>query len=371
MATAMPSVVTLFIRTVVVRDWRFLVVTVAACVVATTVATVQYAVFTSFVIAGAAVPRLLAADVWISAATVQCFDFPDPMSEDYAGATRVFLPGAAFRRVVVGFATWRSPTGRRSSVAVVGVDGLDIAETGFIADTSDLSRLDLDRGPEVPREGTIGGTTLQLSGTVDALASFLGTPYVLVPFDTGRRLLRMDAGTTAYLAGNFPAGRRPDLERAQAEVVRTYPELQLLSGDRFIASSSSFWQRNTGAGAAILLAAVLAALLMVLLLANGISRFVQRHNEDLLSLIGHGASAREIARIVLGVSVLIAALALASTLVLAPTLLLVAHPLFPWTGFHAGDAVFGVLTVLLALAITVWSSRRAIAAYGPEAVFRS
>ncbi len=360
----------LFIRTVVARDWQFLSFTVLACVVAATVATFQYSVFTSFLRAGAVIPRTVGADFWIIATSVECFDFPDPIAEDYAQSAQQFVPGATYRRVVFGFAPWRSPRGKRGNVAVVGIDGLDVSQTSFIADRSDLSRLDIAESPQ-ESEATIGRETLTFSHSVTNLPTFLGAPYVMLPFDKARHVLGIEAGTTAFLIGNFGPGEHPDLTAAQAAMAKDYPEVTLISADDFSRSSSLYWQKKTGAGAAILLAAILAALLMVILLANGISRFIQRHHEDLLSLLGHGASEREISKIITGVSIMIALATLVAALILTPIVLLIANPLLPWTAFEWEDIGFTLGATTVALLIAALSSRRAIAAYGPDAVFRS
>ena len=137
------SVPRLFVRAVLARDGKFLAVTLASCAVAAIVAMFQYSVYTSFLRASAVVPRMLGGDFWITSASVECFDFPYQFSQDYEGALSRYVPGANFRRVVFGFATWRSPQGRRGNVAVVGVDGTGLPDDGFAADRSDLARLDL------------------------------------------------------------------------------------------------------------------------------------------------------------------------------------------------------------------------------------
>ncbi len=360
----------LFIRTVVARDWQFLSFTLLACVVAATVATFQYSVFTSFLRAGAVIPRIVGADFWIIATSVECFDFPDPIAEDYAEISQQFVPAARYRRVVFGFAPWRSPAGKRGNVAVVGIDGLNLSQTSFIADQSDLARLDIV-DQSTGTEATIGRETLTFARSVSNLPTFLGAPYVMVPFDKARQILGIEAGTTAFLIGNYGAGERPNLAVAQAAMAKAYPEVTLISGDDFSRSSSLYWQKKTGAGAAILLAAILAALLMVILLANGISRFIQRHHDDLLSLLGHGASEREISTIITGVSLMIAGATLVAALILTPIMLMIANPLLPWTAFQIGDIGFTLAATAAALVIAALSSRRAIAAYGPDAVFRS
>jgi hypothetical protein len=361
----------LFSRIAVTRDWRFLSVTIISCAVAAVVASFQYSVFTSFLRAGAVIPRTVAADFWIVGSTVECFDFPDPFSEDYAAALARFTPNARYRRVVFGFAPWRSPAGRRGNVAIVGIDDSGLPDTGFAVDRSDLSRLDLPAQIGAYSEASIAGTTLHMAQVVDNLPTFLGAPYVLVPFEQGRRMLRMDPNSTSFVIGNYGATGPRDFAATRYQAEKLFPDVSLVSGAEFEQSSSLYWQRKTGAGAAILLAAVLAALLMVILLANGISRFIQRYNHDLLSLLGHGASEREIGSIIMMVAVLIAVVTGVAAVAVTPLAILSTNFMLPWVSFRLSDMLVPLTAIGGALGFAIISARRALSAYGPETVFRS
>lgn len=361
----------LFIRTVLQRDWRFLSVTMASCIVAATVATFQFSVYNSFRAASAVVPRALAADFWVKAESVECFDFPAPFPEDYGPALARFLPEATMRRVVFGFAPWRSPTGRRGNVAVVGVEGLGIGPTGFVANQSDLRRLDIDPHADRPIEASIADTTLTLDRTVSTLPTYLGAPYILADFETARRLLRMDPTAVAFLAGYFDGKRPAELPRQIFRASSLFPDVTIVSADDFAESSISYWQNKTGAGLAIGLAAVLALLLMILLLANGVLRFIQRYYADLLSLLGHGADSRDIGRIVGGVAVAVAVATLIGTTLITPVLVFAFNPILPWTRFAITDLAAPLTGVVVALGVSILAARRAISAFGPDAVFRS
>jgi hypothetical protein len=361
----------LFARTVVVRDWRFLSVTIISCAVAAIVASFQYSVFTSFLRAGAVIPRTVGADFWIVGRTVECFDFPDPFSEDYAAALARYMPDAQFRRVVFGFAPWRSPSGRRGNVAIVGIDDSGLPETGFAVDRSDLGRLDLPESADSFAEASIAGTTLHLAQVVNNLPTFLGAPYVMVPFEQGRRMLRMDPNSTSFIIGNFGNGQSRDIAPLRAASDKLFPDVSLVSAGEFESSSSLYWQKKTGAGAAILLAAVLAALLMVILLANGISRFIQRYHQDLLSLLGHGASERDILSIIIMVAVLIAVVTMGAAVIVTPVAILSTNFMLPWVSFRLADMVAPVAAIAGALLFAILSAQRAVSAYGPETVFRS
>jgi hypothetical protein len=364
----------LFVRAVVARDARFLGVTLLSCAVAAIVAAFQWSVYTSFVRTGAVAPQWLGGDVWISARTVECFDFPDPIAEDYGALAARYLPGVRFRRVAFGFVTWRSPTGRQGNVALIGVDGLALPDNGFVVDASDVERLDLGGAQSAGGTGaglaTIGGDTMIHVGTIDALPTFLGAPYVVANFDRARELLRMDPASTAFLVGDGSASPLA-LAAARAGLADRFPDVAVHSAEDFAQQSSSYWQSKTGAGLAILLAAILAGLLMAILLINGVLRFIQRYHQDMVSLLGHGAAQADIAAIVSGIAALIAGATAALALIATPLIVWAVQPILPWTAFHLIDALVPLAGMLAALGLAILASRRAIAAYGPEAVFRT
>ena len=361
------SVPAALVGAVVRRDRRFFLTALAYCALAAIVATFQYSVFVSFMRAGAVIPRTLGGDFWITASGVRCFDFPDPIGEDYAGVVARYAPAASYRRVVFGFTTWRSPTGRRGNVALVGVDDLSIPPDGFIADRSDLARLDLDSGH---REASVGDVTLNLSEVSTDLSTFLGVPYVLVPLDTARSILRMDPSSVSYLVGTLAPGETLD-DKTLAHAAAQFPEISLVRSTDFQASSSFYWLAKTGAGLAILLAATLAGILMALLLTSGVLRFVQRYHTDLLSLLGHGAFEREIAVTIGTFAVAIALGTFLATAVATPLLVLLFRFLLPWIGFHPVDLLVPFLALCAAFGAVTVAARQSMRSLAPELVFRT
>lgn len=371
---------------VLLHGRRFVLFIVAVCAIAATVACFQTAVFQSFLRAGAVAPTAVGGDVWIVARGVQCFDFPTAFGRDYQGVVARYLPGARFRRVAFGFTEWRSPSGVRANVAVIGTDDGFVSPTGFVADQSDRTRLDLvdashgaridtqsdGLGEQAERpEASIGNISLRLDPLVDNLATFLGAPYVRTDFDVARQALGMPADQTSFLVVDLPHGLPANFDAIRHAAARDFPEIELMSSDAFRQSSSAYWQAKTGAGTAILLAAVLAALLMNVLLVSAIGRFVQRYDQDLLSLLGHGADQRDIATIIGGVVTFIALIALALALLAGPLVTTALRPLLPWVEFRLSDMAMPVAASGVGLVVALLLSRRAVGAYGPQAVFRS
>ncbi|HEX5263667.1 MAG TPA: hypothetical protein VFW13_09080 [Phenylobacterium sp.] len=365
------GVATFFVVRVLRRDPGFIAFTVAVCAIAATVASFQFAVFTSFLRAGSAGPEAIGGDVWVVARGVECFDFPTPISEDYAGALARYLPEARFRRVIIGFSPWRSPLGQRASVALVGVDALRLSDRGFIADRSDLKRLSLSPGQPGRIEASIGDVTLDLESVETRLATFVGAPYVLSGLETAREVLGWPSTEAAFLVADLRGGLPSDFAARRAEAAKAFPEVELLSRKEFSRSSSQYWQNKTGAGAAVLLGAALAGLLMVVLLVNAIGRFIQRYERDLLSLLGHGADNSEILAIVVMTAAIISGLTLAVGLVLTPIAVALGQPFLPWVGFRLSDMAIPSIAMAFGFGAAVLSAHRAVFTQGTEAVFRS
>lgn len=350
------------------RDMRSLLGGIGSAGTAATVACFQFAVFTSFLSAASAAPRWLAADVWISDRGVESFDFPMPISEGYAGAVLADLPGASVRRVVFGFTGWVSPAGRRGNVALIGVEDAGLAPRRFVADRSDMARLDIAR-PE--SESSIGALTMASARPTDGLATFLGAPYVIAGLDDARAALAAPGDQVAFLAIDFPRGRPADLDARLRRLKLRYPELDVRTDAAFQADSSRYWQAKTGAGAAILLAAILASLLMILLMLTSIGRFVQRRSQDFVSLIGHGASDRQLARLVGAVAAVLTGGAGAVALVAVPLARAVAAPMLPWVTLKPVDVAFALALVAISFGMAVFAAIRALKRFPPHVIFRS
>jgi hypothetical protein len=355
------------LRAIIRRDSRPLVGAIAAAGIAASVATYQFAVYSSFLRAGAAAPTHFDAAVWISERGVECFDFPTPFTADYDHSIRAVLPGATVRRLAFGFAPYVAPDGRRGNVAIIAVDDSTLTPRQFIADRSDRARLGLDHGAEA----SLGGRSFYNAGDVGTLSTFLGAPYVVTGFDDGAQAIGLPVGHTSFLLVDFPNGTPADLPLRLAELERRWPELSARTGADFASSSSYYWQMKTGAGAAILLAAVLAAMLMALLLTGGTARFLQRRQSDLVSLVGHGAGNETLVGLVVGVSALIGVGALIGALVLVPAAIAAGLAYLPWVSAGVGDALFAMVMTSVCTITASIGGVRTIRGVSPDVIFRA
>jgi hypothetical protein len=363
-----PGPVALVVGAILRRDTHAFAFTLVACAIAGIVAAFQFAVFTSFRAAGSAAVRVVAADLWVTDRGVQCFDMPTPTAEDFARQLRAEFPDAHMRRLVVGFAPWIAPDGGRSNVMLIGIDNSGLPPRGFRVDVSEQRRLGLGR---IGEAASIGRTTVRFAGTTTGLATFLGAPYAIVPFETARDILGYRPDQLAYVAVNVRAGDAATLAARIARLQARHPEISIRTGAQFADGSSAYWQEKTGAGAAILLAAILASGLMILLLLNGVGRFVQRRHADFISLLGHGASPTQLAQIVAGVAVMLVLGALLLTLLICPLLDIASQPLLPWVEFTLLNTGVAVLLALMCVAAALFAALVELKRFPPHVVFRS
>lgn len=353
---------------IVKRDTTAFAFTLAACAIAGIVAAFQFAVFTSFLAAGAAPVRYISADLWVTDRGVACFDMATPTSENFARQLFREFPDAKLRRVVVGFTPWVSPDGSRSNVMLIGIDDSGLSSRAIMVDRSEQYRLGLTR---VGQQASVGQTTVIYSGPTDGLATFLGAPYAIARLETARGILGYGPERVAYIAVNIGAMEPADVARRVARLQARNPEVSIRTSAEFAGSSSAYWQEKTGAGAAILLAAVLASGLMILLLLNGVGRFVQRRQSDFISLIGHGASPRQLAAILGGVAGMLVAGSLLLTLAICPVLDLVTQSLLPWVHFTFVNAGVALLLSLLCFGAALLAALVELRRFPAHVVFRS
>ncbi|QMW23411.1 hypothetical protein [Sandaracinobacteroides saxicola] len=358
----------LLLGAVVWRDTRALLFTLASCGIASVVAAFQLAVYTSFLLASSAPPRLFAADLWLMDRSIEVFDMPTPMAEEMAAAVASEFPGAVTQRMVVGFAPWSGPAGARGNVLLIGMDDAPLGAREFRVDASEMARLALRR---VGDEAAIGGVTMRFAGGMRGLASYIGAPYAVVPFDVGRAILRYPAGQVAFVAVRLNGGRPADFAARLARLQARWPDVGFREGKDFIASSAAYWQNKTGAGAAILLAAGLAMGLNALLLVNGVGRFVQRRQADIISLIGHGSTRAQIGSILVGVASLLVAGAYLATLLLCPLLDVATDAWLPWVHFTPVNALAAGVVALLCWGVAVVASLGELRRFPADAIFRS
>jgi hypothetical protein len=342
------SPVNLLLAGIVRRDGTPLIFTIAGCAIAALIAVYQFTVLASFLLAANAAPRYLQADAWVMAKGVPAFDFPYPISADYRASVLRYFPRASARRVVSGFGAWNSPTGNKGTLAVVGVDDIDLPRRSFIYDRSDTASLEDPLQPtRLLRE--IGRLRFDQARPVTSLATFLGSPYVIMNLADARRVLGASSDQVTFIALNFAPGMT-DVDQRLAQAQQDFPELSILGTQEFFSRSAVYWLLKTGGGAAIALSAILAALIMLLFLVAGISRFAQRYHGDFMTLIGLGYDRRLIGALLSRVAILLALTAIGLAAITMPAAVVMTEALVPWVELQLSSFVFaGALTAIAAL----------------------
>ncbi|MEM7218571.1 MAG: hypothetical protein AAF515_09415 [Pseudomonadota bacterium] len=354
-----------YLLAIIRRDWRAQLFATCGCATAALIACFQFCVFSSFIAVAYVVPQRLDADVWVMASGVSAFDFPHPIAEDYGAGLARFFPGATLRRIQVGFTTFGTATGRKSSMVAVGYDGFGAGRRSFVADRTDLDNLEASAG--IPELGSVDFRRL-IPDT--GLAGFLGAPYLLMSLKDANAVLRQRVDRVSFLVFDLPGDSAVPAD-VLAAARGAYPELTIRTNAQFYRSTALYWLISTGAGAAVLLAAILASALMLLFLVSGITRFAQRYREDFLTMLGLGMRAGDLRAIVARAAVTIVVIAILAALCGLPLMAAIAYPMLPWVSPSLIDVAFALTLGGLSIAIALRFASREMARFDLAAVFRS
>jgi putative ABC transport system permease protein len=286
------------------------------------------------------------------------------------------VPGVIeVRRLVTGFAVWRTARGSQQAVLVVGIEPSIHARRTSAIPVLGLEQVAVDRSNTAmleigadPVDIELNDRSARFARRIDGFGSFMGTPYVFASHDDARRWLRLPQTTTNVLAVNFDAASR-ETDAARILAARL-PEAEVFAASEFARRAENFWLARTGAGGGILMAALLGLMVGAAVLSQTLYAVTLEHFQEYLTLRSLGATDWMIRRVVLLQAAICAGLGwVIAAFVIAP-LVGAARSFVPWVEFvwwiPAAALVAMVPIVLFASNVAIRAGLRA----DPAEVFR-
>jgi putative ABC transport system permease protein len=321
------------------------------------------------------------ADLWIMARGVPCVDFPAPLPSRLRELARGDPDVAHAFRLITGFVWWQRPDGLRRTVALVGADeavgpGLPLPRQpgspallpdAVVADRGTLRALGVAVTGDVVG---IGGRRASLAGIVEDFGSFLGSPYAFTGFEDARRVLRIDDGTTGFVALRLAAGADPETTRRRLQ--RRFADFDVRTGNEFARASGLYWMTQTGAGGAIGLAALLGFVVGAVVISQTVYATTMERIEEFATMRALGASDVHLGVVVLTQSIACGLLGTLFGLTITwPLCRLARRYVVSWvhTPPVAVMAVIGATGVMCLLA--AWIPMRTALRVDPGRVFRA
>lgn len=247
--------------------------------------------------------------IWITAHGVDCFEFATPLPKRFREIA-MGVPGVeSVKRMVVGFACWRKPSGMSQLVLLIGADteagprfpapylnasATAVLPDAIVVDQSNMKALEVSITP-VPIE--VNNLRASVVSTTSEFGSFFGTPYAFTSYADGVRYLNLNAEETSYLM--VRVDRDADVDSVKRELRARLPEADVWTRDEFSSRAQCFWVMRTGAGGALLTAAFLGFLVGLVVVTQNIYATTMENLEEFATLKAMGASRGYLRRVVL------------------------------------------------------------------------
>ena len=301
------------------HDRLRLIATVIGIVFSIVLVTIQLGLYVSFQRMVTVVIDHAKADLWIVPRGSKFFE-DSALLDEHERFRALSVDGVAEAvPVVIGFASWRAPSGGTAPVFIVGSDTRDeglrpwnliagslesLAVPGAVAiDRSYFDRLETSR---IGERAEIGDQRVQVAAITSGIRSFTTTPYVFTSLDRARSFTGTAANKGSYFLVRVLQGANATDVRDRMRARLTNAEV--LTPDEFRHRSTNFWLFGTGAGAALFTGAVLAMIVGTAIVAQTLYSSTKDHLHEFATLRAIGSSGAYIHKVIIIQALLSAAI---------------------------------------------------------------
>lgn len=296
-------------RNLVADKTRF-VVTVVGIAFAVFLMIFQGSLLVGFVRAASRLITAANGDIWIAARGVASFDFVAPLPGRFRDLALGVTGVAHADRIVLGFSTWKPPSGRVKTVVIVGADGgipsgfprprvradaAAVLHESIVVDASNAVDLEVSSTPVHVELGarSIRGVVREIT---TGFGTFLGSPYIFTAYDDATRYLAWPTEYTGFVVVKVAPGA--DVDGVQQALERRFPDADVWTARDFARQSAAYWLVKTGAGGALLTAALLGFLVGLVVVSQNMYAITVERIEEFATLQALGAGRRYIVGLV-------------------------------------------------------------------------
>ena len=280
---------------------------------------VQWGLFRGFSTSTTGLIDHSGADIWVTAKNTAYLEQAIPFNErKYYQVLATPGVGQAMK-YIVRWSTWKEPTGRSESVAIVGCDpdatmGLpynmvagDVQQlkqpNAVITDRIYAEKLDAHK---IDDTAEIGGVRARIVGFTDGIRTFTTSPYVYTTFKKAMDYVNLDDDQTNFVLVKAAPGA--DIKKVKADLQARLPDNDVYQTAEFSAMTRHYWMFTTGAGVAVLMAAVLGLVVGIAVVAQTIYATTMDHIREYGTLKAMGAPNRYVLGVIMQQAALAAAM---------------------------------------------------------------
>ncbi len=284
--------------------------TVIGIAIAFFLAAAQIGLLVGWINTNSAIIRHAGVDIWVMAEETRAFDYGTAIPRHRVQQVSS-VPGVAWAEgMLMGWATWQHPEGKRINVEIIGLDSshaggpwkmlrgtveaIEQPETVIIDELS----YDVLGLQELGDEAQIEGNRAILGGVCSGVRTFTAAPFVFTSIENALKYSPYYKDEEiAYVLAKVNPGVDPAIirDRINMEV----SNIEALTTLEFAERSVKYWMLETGVGITVIITAALGLLVGAVIMSQTLFAITQDHIGNYATLLALGFHQKTLRQIVL------------------------------------------------------------------------
>jgi len=284
--------------------------TVIGIAIAFFLAAAQIGLLIGWINTNSAIIRHAGVDIWVMAEETRAFDYGTAIPRHRVQQVNS-TPGVTWAQgMLMGWATWQHPDGKRINVEIVGLDSahaggpwkmiagsiesIDLPETVIIDELS-YAILGLR---EIGEQAEIEGNRAILGGVSSGVRTFTAAPFV---FTSIKNALEYSPyykdDEISYVMVKVDPNEDPIQVRKR--IAKEVPHIEALTTHEFADRSVKYWMLETGVGITVIITAALGLLVGAVIMSQTLFAITQDHIANYATLLALGFHQKTLRQIVI------------------------------------------------------------------------
>ncbi|MBS4049629.1 MAG: FtsX-like permease family protein [Methylomonas sp.] len=284
--------------------------TVIGIAIAFFLAAAQIGLLVGWINTNSAIIRHAGVDIWVMAEETRAFDYGTAIPRHRVQQVSS-VPGVVWAEgMLMGWATWQHPAGKRINVEIVGldsshaggpwqlisghIDNIEQPETVIIDELS----YDVLGLRELGDEAEIEGNRVILGGVSRGVRTFTAAPFVFTSIENALKYSPYYKDEEiAFVLAKVEPGVDPGVIRDR--IAREVANVEVLTTAEFAERSVKYWMLETGVGITVIITAALGLLVGAVIMSQTLFAITQDHLGNYATLLALGFHQKTLRRIVL------------------------------------------------------------------------
>ena len=302
-------------------------ITVIGIAIAFFLAAAQIGLLVGWINTNSAIIRHAGVDIWVMAKETRAFDYGTAIPRHRVQQVSS-TPGVIWAEgMLMGWATWQHPDGKRINVEIVGLDSshaggpwqliagsienIEQPETVIIDELS----YDILGLHNLGDQAEIEGNKTILGGVSSGVRTFTAAPFVFTSINNALKYspYYKDEEISYVLAKISPDA---NLKEVRDRIANEVSHVEVLTTDEFAERSVKYWMLETGVGITVIITAALGLLVGAVIMSQTLFAITQDHIGNYATLLALGFHQKTLRQIVLTQSLSLGGLGIIVGLVL-------------------------------------------------------